>query len=112
MPPNLVLRAWEHAGIGEQGVGAAEAGVDGGEEAGHRFRVCAQEGGRNVAELFGAFVGDVRLMPPEHCASAEKALAAAGEAAKARAVADYIAGMTDRYAILEHERLFNPAERT
>ena len=36
----------------------------------------------------------------------------AGEAGKARAVADYIAGMTDRYAILEHERLFNPAERT
>ena len=29
-----------------------------------------------------------------------------------RAVADYIAGMTDRYAILEHARLFDPAERT
>jgi dGTP triphosphohydrolase len=27
-------------------------------------------------------------------------------------VADYIAGMTDRYAILEHRRLFEPAERT
>jgi len=67
---------------------------------------------RVVAELFGAFVGDVRLMPPEHYTSAEKALETAGEAGKARAVADYIAGMTDRYAILEHERLFNPAERT
>ena len=31
---------------------------------------------------------------------------------KARAVADYVAGMTDRYAILEYQRLFDPAERT
>jgi dGTPase len=67
---------------------------------------------RVVRELFGAFVGDMNLMPPEHCANAAKGLEMAGEAGKARAVADYIAGMTDRYAILEHERLFNPAERT
>jgi dGTPase len=67
---------------------------------------------RVVRELFGAFVGDARLMPPEHRMSAEKGLETAGDAGRARAVADYIAGMTDRYAILEHERLFNPAERT
>jgi dGTPase len=35
-----------------------------------------------------------------------------GTAGRARAVADYIAGMTDRYAILEHRRLFDPGERT
>jgi dGTPase len=35
-----------------------------------------------------------------------------GTAGRARAVADYIAGMTDRYAILEHRRLFDPSERT
>ena len=34
-----------------------------------------------------------------------------GPAGRARAVADYIAGMTDRYAILEHRRLFDPSER-
>jgi dGTPase len=28
---------------------------------------------------------------------------------RARGVADYIAGMTDRYAIAEYERTFNPA---
>jgi dGTPase len=38
--------------------------------------------------------------------------AAQGTAGRARAVADYIAGMTDRYAILEHRRLFDPSERT
>ena len=31
---------------------------------------------------------------------------------RARIVADYIAGMTDRYAIREHERLFNPSALT
>ncbi len=36
------------------------------------------------------------------------ALRAAGGRAGARAVADYIAGMTDRYAILEHRALFDP----
>ena len=35
-----------------------------------------------------------------------------GYAGRARIVADYIAGMTDRYAILEHRRLFDPTERT
>jgi len=35
-----------------------------------------------------------------------------GMSGRARAVADYVAGMTDRYAILEHRRLFDPAERT
>ena len=32
-----------------------------------------------------------------------------GDAGRARAVADYIAGMTDRYAIAEYERTFNPS---
>jgi len=32
--------------------------------------------------------------------------------ARARVVADYIAGMTDRYAIREHKRLNDPAELT
>jgi dGTPase len=32
-----------------------------------------------------------------------------GSDGRARAVADYVAGMTDRYAIAEYERTFNPA---
>jgi len=53
---------------------------------------------RIVTDLFGAFHADVRLLPPEF-----RALAGADAP---RAIADYIAGMTDRYAILEHRRLF------
>jgi len=51
-------------------------------------------------------------MPPEHRDQALHAETGHGLAARARVVADYIAGMTDRYAILEHRRLFEPGERT
>ena len=67
---------------------------------------------RMMRELFDTFMSDVNLMPPEHSGTALKLAQADGEAGKARAVADYIAGMTDRYAILEHRRLFDAAERT
>ena len=67
---------------------------------------------RVVQELFEAFFKDVSLMPTEHRDLALGAEGAHGAAGRARAVADYIAGMTDRYAILEHRRLFEPGERT
>jgi dGTPase len=68
--------------------------------------------GRVVRELFAAMLEDVELMPTEHQAVARRLEAEAGPAGRARAVADYIAGMTDRYAIREYGRLFDPSERT
>jgi dGTPase len=65
-----------------------------------------------VQQLFQAFFKDVSLMPTEHRDQALQAESAQGADGRARAVADYIAGMTDRYAILEHRRLFDPGERT
>jgi dGTPase len=65
-----------------------------------------------IKDLFEAFFADVHLMPPEHREASVRGEAAQGPAGRARAVADYIAGMTDRYAILEHRRIFDPAERT
>ena len=53
---------------------------------------------RVITELFQAFLSDPRLLPPEFQARAS------GDTP--RAIADYIAGMTDRYALLEHRRLF------
>jgi dGTPase len=53
---------------------------------------------RIVRELFDAFHQEPRLLPADHQAR----VAAHGP----RAIADYIAGMTDRYAIKEHRRLF------
>jgi dGTPase len=67
---------------------------------------------RVLKELFDAFFDDVHLMPKEHLDAALRGETDQGPSGRARAVADYVAGMTDRYAILEHRRLFDPGERT
>jgi len=64
---------------------------------------------QTITALFEAFFRDLRLMPDEarqHVILLEES---DGQNGRARAVADYIAGMTDRYAIAEYERTFNPA---
>ena len=53
---------------------------------------------RIVTDLFNAFMSDPRLLPPQYQQRARTD--------SARAVADYIAGMTDRYAMREYRRLF------
>ena len=63
---------------------------------------------RMVRALFEAFMERPALLPPDTAARAAAQEAEHGEAGRARAVADYIAGMTDRYAITEYERLFDP----
>jgi len=67
---------------------------------------------RVLSALFAAFMDEIKLMPAEHRDTALRAEQHAGIAGRARIVADYVAGMTDRYAILEYRRLFDPAERT
>ncbi len=57
---------------------------------------------RIVRALFDLFYDEPETLPPEWRALCE----GGGDARKARAVCDYIAGMTDRYAIGEHQRLF------
>ena len=54
-----------------------------------------------VADLFNAYSGDVSLMPSQFAVTAAKL----DEEARARVIADYIAGMTDRYAMAAHEEL-------
>ncbi|MGH8260290.1 MAG: deoxyguanosinetriphosphate triphosphohydrolase [Steroidobacteraceae bacterium] len=78
----------------------------------HRVLRMTSKARRVVRELFGAFLDDVNLMPEEYRDAAHRGEAQHGAPGRARAVADYVAGMTDRYAILEHRRLFDPASRT
>ncbi|MNC74928.1 deoxyguanosinetriphosphate triphosphohydrolase-like protein [compost metagenome] len=54
-----------------------------------------------MRDLFAAFLDDPRLLPPDYRRAQFNE--------QARAIADYIAGMTDRYAIREHKRLFDMA---
>lgn len=66
----------------------------------HHYKVnrMSAKAERIVTALFTTFYEDSDLMPTEYQLLAQQD--------KARAVADYIAGMTDRYAIREHRRLF------
>jgi dGTPase len=60
---------------------------------------------RVVTELFAAYRDAPDLLPPDHAEAAARAAAAEGASGQARAVSDYIAGMTDRFALAEHARL-------
>ena len=62
----------------------------------------ASKAARIVTDLFEAFMADRRLLPPQYQHSDERR--------QPRAIADYIAGMTDRYAYKEHRRLFAVTE--
>lgn len=73
----------------------------------YRVRRMTAKARRIVTELFHAFLDDARLLPPQYQEMADKE---GGRAGLARAVADYIAGMTDRYAMVEHRRLFAVGE--
>ena len=57
---------------------------------------------RVVRELFDLFLAEPGVLPPDWQAACD----GPGTAKTARVVCDYIAGMTDRYALLEHRRLF------
>lgn len=59
---------------------------------------------RIVAELFDAFMREPNLLPPDY--QVAQSPQSGNVSAQPRKVADYIAGMTDRYAIREHRRLF------
>jgi dGTPase len=56
-----------------------------------------------VCDLFAHYTAEPGDLPAEW----REGLTGAGEAARARRIADFIAGMTDRYALAEHARLFD-----
>lgn len=61
-----------------------------------------------VQDLFGCFMENRRCLPPEWLARVEQV--PKGVSAKdwhARVVADYIASMTDRKALIEHRQIFD-----
>ncbi len=65
---------------------------------------------RVIREMFDAYMEAPEMLPP----GPQRRLSEVGEgdlAARARVVADYIAGMTDRYALQEYARLFDVAAR-
>jgi dGTPase len=56
-----------------------------------------------VRDLYNAFVSDSSRLPEDW----RQRLIGQGDAERAQHIADYIAGMTDRFALQEHRRLFD-----
>ena len=63
---------------------------------------------RTITELFDAFIAEPALLPPNYVLTRDEQQQ--DGLRQARKVADYIAGMTDRYAMREHRRLFQVDE--
>lgn len=76
----------------------------------HRVLGMTDKARKVLRELFEAMMRDIDLLPREHRDAAAAAETAQGKSGRARVVADYVAGMTDRYAIGEHRRLFTPED--
>jgi dGTPase len=61
---------------------------------------------RVVRDLFGIYTAEPNILPDDWRRLAEHV----DEKSRAIAVADFIAGMTDRFAMIEHRRLFDLSE--
>ena len=79
----------------------------------YRVQRMASKSRRFITELFNAFVEDPGLLSSNNQAKIQDEIAGgmSEEDARYRVVGDYIAGMTDRFALDEYKRLFHPFER-
>ncbi len=75
----------------------------------YQIRRTAAKVGRLIGALFDAFLADPYLLPPQALLDLQEREDSAGVTGRAQAVGDYIAGMTDRYAILEYKRVLDPS---
>jgi dGTPase len=75
-----------------------------------KVRDVMDEASATLKMLFEAYMDDPSHMPAEHQALVSRAEASAGKAGRARVVADYVAGMTDRFAFVEKGRVHSNAE--
>lgn len=70
----------------------------------YRVTRMTEKAGRVLARLFETYMAEPRQIP-------EHVLAGGQQESLARVIADYIAGMTDRFALDEYRKLFDPDER-
>jgi len=70
----------------------------------YRVTRMTEKAGRVLARLFETYMAEPRQIP-------EHVLARGQQESLARVIADYIAGMTDRFALDEYRKLFDPDER-
>ncbi len=75
----------------------------------YRVARMANKAERVLREIFEVYIENPSMLPEnqQHEMAEAKATDSLTKNRQARIIADYIAGMTDRYALEEHERLFN-----
>jgi dGTPase len=73
----------------------------------HKVRRMRVKVSRIVKDLYEAFMNQYQLLPDKWQLRVEQAGGDEDKIARARVVADYIAGMTDRFAVREHEKIFD-----
>ncbi|HKJ84132.1 MAG TPA: deoxyguanosinetriphosphate triphosphohydrolase [Mariprofundaceae bacterium] len=76
----------------------------------YRVARMGEKATRVIQEIFQAYMDAPEMLPDTTVVS--RLPEGATEQKRARVIADYIAGMTDRYALEEYDRLFNPHART
>jgi len=70
-----------------------------------KVRDVMDEAGATLKGLFEAYMKEPSRLPLEHQTLVERAEVSGGRSAAARVVADYVAGMTDRFAYQERDKL-------
>ena len=65
----------------------------------------ADKAQRIIESLFETYLNNSKILPPALFNEIEK------DGKAKRHICDYIAGMTDRFALLEYQKLFDPLER-
>lgn len=70
----------------------------------HRVVRMADKARRILRNLFSVYIREPKLLPPKTVLSMEKY-------GTERTICDYIAGMTDRFALDEYKKLFDPYEK-
>jgi dGTPase len=70
----------------------------------HRVLRMADKAERILKSLFEVYLNEPRVLPPHIFKEIERV-------GKERLICDYIAGMTDRYALDEYKKLFDPYEK-
>jgi dGTPase len=72
----------------------------------HRVTRMTQKADRIMSALFEVYMTEPKQLPPHVTARAQQR-----NDSMPRAIADYLAGMTDRFALEEYKKLFDPYER-
>ena len=78
----------------------------------HRVHDMSTKAKNTIQTLFDALINNPKFLPSEQQQNVRELEESDGDMGRARCIADYIAGMTDRFAISEHKRIFSATKQS